>query len=181
MNGKQFVIATVFAMVLLIMVFIPKSSQLGTYDPWLDINDDGKIDIKDLATTAKAYGTTGTPINKTQLLLELKARTDALNASVIELQSRKRVVAGQTSGKPDLTLDQPMPYLSGANESNTIVVASGVGNLSGHTNPTPLAVKGQVTRPNTIRFAVYDVYGNEYDPNDASWNSIEINYIVIDR
>jgi len=182
-NGKQFLVATVFAAVLLTMAFTPISSQqTGTYDPWLDMNDDGRIDIKDLAMVAKAYGTLGTPINKTELLLEMKARTDALNGSVIELQSRKRVVAGQIislSGLPDLTLDQPMPYLSGANGTNTIVVASGHVKRGG--NPTPLAIQGQVTSPNTIRFALYDVYGAEYDPYDPAWDSIEINYIVIDR
>lgn len=31
------------------------------YDPWADINDDGKIDIKDIAYTAKLFGTLGDP------------------------------------------------------------------------------------------------------------------------
>ncbi len=31
------------------------------YDPWADINEDGKIDIKDIAYTAKLYGTLGDP------------------------------------------------------------------------------------------------------------------------
>lgn len=41
------------------------------YDPWTDINDDGKIDIIDIATVARLFGTTGTPINKTALLQNL--------------------------------------------------------------------------------------------------------------
>lgn len=31
------------------------------YDPWADINEDGKIDIKDIAYTAKLFGTLGDP------------------------------------------------------------------------------------------------------------------------
>lgn len=37
------------------------------YDPWADIDDNGKIDIKDLAYSAARYGAVGTPINKTAL------------------------------------------------------------------------------------------------------------------
>ncbi len=62
MNKKQFAVAILFATVLLTVSFIPISSQqIGTYDPWADINGDGKIDIWDLAYSAKAYGTTGDP------------------------------------------------------------------------------------------------------------------------
>ena len=34
---------------------------LGEYDPWLDINDDGKIDVQDSIAIWQAYGTTGDP------------------------------------------------------------------------------------------------------------------------
>jgi len=60
------------------MILPIQSSPGNGYDPWLDYNDDGKIDILDIAATAKAYGTTGTPINKTALLLELQSRVEAL-------------------------------------------------------------------------------------------------------
>jgi hypothetical protein len=33
----------------------------GTYDPWLDVNDDGKIDVNDSIAVWQAYGTTGNP------------------------------------------------------------------------------------------------------------------------
>lgn len=62
MNGKQFVLAIAFIAVLLTMAFIPVSSQqVGGYDPWLDINGDGIIDMMDLATAARSYGTSGDP------------------------------------------------------------------------------------------------------------------------
>jgi len=46
---------------------------VGDYDPWADLNDDGKIDMRDVYVVARKFGTTGTPINKTALLLELNA------------------------------------------------------------------------------------------------------------
>jgi len=61
-NRKQFAIATLFAIVLLTLAFIPISShQAGTYDPWLDYNEDGKIDVNELNQLGQAYGTTGDP------------------------------------------------------------------------------------------------------------------------
>lgn len=66
------------------------------YDPWADINDDGKIDIKDISYVAKLFGTytTDTPMNKTELLIEVNAtygallsRIDSLNSSLLSLQA----------------------------------------------------------------------------------------------
>lgn len=51
------------------------------YDPWLDYNDDGIIDVKDLSSLGQTYGTSGEPINKTALLLELLSRVEALEAN----------------------------------------------------------------------------------------------------
>jgi len=55
----------------------------GSYDPWIDTNDDGIIDAIDLQALASIYSTSGTPINKTELLLELEARINSLNASLL--------------------------------------------------------------------------------------------------
>jgi len=53
------------------------------YDPWIDLDDDGIIGPDDLALLAGQYGTSGEPINKTELLLDLQARVEALeNQSV---------------------------------------------------------------------------------------------------
>jgi hypothetical protein len=41
-----------------------------TYDPWVDLNQDGKIDIFDVVELTERYGTVGTPVNRTELLLE---------------------------------------------------------------------------------------------------------------
>jgi len=70
------------------MIIPSRGASSYQYDPWKDLNDDGKIDGKDIAWVAKLYNTQGTPINKTALLLELQARIDSLNASVVQLQQR---------------------------------------------------------------------------------------------
>jgi uncharacterized coiled-coil protein SlyX len=72
-------------------VVIPTRSASTTseleYDPWADINDDGIIDILDVVLVTNKYGSTGMPINKTALLLELQARIDSLNASLLDLEA----------------------------------------------------------------------------------------------
>jgi len=47
-------------------VIIPTLSSLGTggYDPWLDINDDGTINMKDVSAVARVFGTSGQNITK---------------------------------------------------------------------------------------------------------------------
>jgi hypothetical protein len=70
----------------------------GSYDPWVDLNDDGTIDIFDIVAVALAFGASGTPINKTALLLNLQATIEALNATVIDLEHRVSVLEGGSSG-----------------------------------------------------------------------------------
>lgn len=69
----------------------------GEYDPWCDLDDDGDIDIFDIVNIAGRYGTTGTPINKTELL-ELQARVDALNATVAFLIGQMEKTQNDVSG-----------------------------------------------------------------------------------
>ena len=59
----------------------------GDYDPWVDTNDDGIINYQDLGNLASKFGTLGTPINKTDLLLELQSSLQNLNDTLVELQS----------------------------------------------------------------------------------------------
>jgi len=42
---------------------IPGQTSSSGYDPWLDYNDDGVIDVYDLQALGHAYGSTGTPLN----------------------------------------------------------------------------------------------------------------------
>lgn len=75
--------------VILALAFTPISSSQTArkYDPWLDINDDGIINIYDVVSVCAAYGSKGTPINKTQLLLEILTKIEALEARVKALEA----------------------------------------------------------------------------------------------
>jgi hypothetical protein len=48
---------------MLALMFIPMSGSQTTvqYDPWADMNDDGKIDMKDIIYEIRLFGTTGDP------------------------------------------------------------------------------------------------------------------------
>jgi hypothetical protein len=81
MNKKDVVVAIFAAFcltALLFMTFPTKSNPAsGEYDPWVDLNDDGSIDIFDAITLAAAFGTSGTPLNKTQILSDLQTKMNS--------------------------------------------------------------------------------------------------------
>lgn len=80
-------VLTVFCLTsTMFLVQLARSQTLGQYDPWLDITDDGKIQIDDVARVAKAFGTSGDPINKTALLLDIQDRVAILEkqADIVE-------------------------------------------------------------------------------------------------
>ena len=89
MIRKDLVIAILATFCLTSVLFsIPASSSgIWPYNPWWDITDDGKIDVQDIARVVGAFGTYGTPINKTQLLLDLQAKIDSLNSTVVQMQN----------------------------------------------------------------------------------------------
>jgi hypothetical protein len=81
-NGR-FVIAvlTVACLMTVLLTVAPirsGSPSAGEYDPWLDINDDGEIDMKDIGSVARAFGASGTSINKTAMLLDIQNRVATL-------------------------------------------------------------------------------------------------------
>ena len=86
----------ILATILLTSVFFMNTTSTSSseYDPWIDTNDDGIIDILDLVAMAKIYGSNGTPINKTTLLYnvndtftKLLSKIDALNTSLLNLEA----------------------------------------------------------------------------------------------
>lgn len=66
------VLATFCLTATLFMILPTRSSPGSGYDPWLDVNDDGEINILDIAQLAVAFRTSGDPIDKASLLLGLQ-------------------------------------------------------------------------------------------------------------
>ena len=81
-------LSVVIISILALSALVGLTSSQPVYDPWVDTDDDGDIDIFDIVYLAGLYGTTGTPINKTALLLSLQTRVDNLNASLLSLESK---------------------------------------------------------------------------------------------
>ncbi len=62
------------------------------YNPFLDLNEDGTVDIFDAIVLANGFGTSGVPINKTALLLELQSIQTARARLVVETTSGRASV-----------------------------------------------------------------------------------------
>jgi hypothetical protein len=63
-SKKDLVIAVLVTFCLTATLFLintTRSQTVGQYDSWLDVNHDGIINMKDLATVARAFGTSGDP------------------------------------------------------------------------------------------------------------------------
>jgi hypothetical protein len=58
---KDLVVAVLAAFCLSALMFTVIRAAGWDYDPWLDSNHDGKIDIKDIAAVAKQFGAAGDP------------------------------------------------------------------------------------------------------------------------
>ena len=81
---KQFLVASCLALILLVVTSIPLSGQQSSnYDPWLDYNEDGRINASDLSSLAQAYGAEGEPIkNVTVVGHSTKLVRAAVNVSL---------------------------------------------------------------------------------------------------
>ena len=83
MNVKNCLVAAVLSAIVLALTFIPMSGSqtVMPYDPWADINDDGKIDIKDVSYTSRLFGTAGDPA-KTVIISRHDAYYEVINGTV---------------------------------------------------------------------------------------------------
>jgi len=109
-SKKDLIIATLstFCLTATLFMIIPtrSSPDIGEYSPWIDINDDGVIDISELMIMVGSIPSSGTPINKTALLYnvndtftKLLSKIDALNTSLLNLDAylNTRIVTLNTS------------------------------------------------------------------------------------
>lgn len=93
---KDLVVAAIatFCLTATLLMAVPtrSSKESNSYDPWLDINDDGNINILDISSLAIIFGTSGSPVNKTALLLELQNKLETLEATVKTLETNDTIL-----------------------------------------------------------------------------------------
>ncbi len=58
---KDIIITALLTFCLTATVFMVATSRSAEYDPWVDLNDDGKIDIFDVVGMTSRYAATGNP------------------------------------------------------------------------------------------------------------------------
>lgn len=149
----------------------------ASYDPWCDLDDDGDIDIFDIVKLASAYGTSGTPINKTALLLEMQARIDALNATITSLKECI-VVTGSSpydgNGAYDPIIGRSTNVSSVAPAEFTLVAAAATGykahQMTGARQDEPRLILEPKVSGTVFQTRGWDASGDEY--GGANWASM---------
>ena len=129
MNAKRYPVhlATFCLIVVLFMIITTQSSSGDTYDPWIDINDDGKINILDITFVAKAFGTSGTPINKTMLIQELetaRAHNETYSTTPVSISGYSAIMNWQDM--PDMTVKITLKV-----DSTLLIIFSAQAKISG--------------------------------------------------
>ena len=120
LNDGRFVVAvlSIACLMSVLLTVAPIRSSVpgaGEYDPWLDWNDDSKIDMKDVSRVARAFGTSGENVSKASLMydsgwLDLRNETGLyctithnLNESGLQVDAREITLGwnktyGETNG-----------------------------------------------------------------------------------
>jgi hypothetical protein len=65
-----FVLTTLTLTVVLFSVLPIRSGGVSKYDPWLDTDDNGRINMGDVVNVLDAFGSTGTPLEKAAILYD---------------------------------------------------------------------------------------------------------------
>ena len=126
MIKRDLIVAVLLTFSLTVMLFqvLTISSQgPGDYDPWYDINDDGKIDMKDIGGVCRKFGASGTAINKTELLLDLQARVAALEAQlpILSISAQETYMVEGTSNIPGMSVT-----INCAKQSHLVILFSAI-------------------------------------------------------
>jgi len=74
-----------FCLATILLSLRPVDSSTGQYDPWLDVNEDGRINVLDLIKVAGSIGTSGNPLKSVVKVIRF------YNSSEFEIQFRKEV------------------------------------------------------------------------------------------
>jgi hypothetical protein len=132
--GKTFFMVLLTALCLAIMVVsaIPiGGGDVGDYDPMLDINHDGKIDMTDIGTDARAFLTSGdptVPVNVTNLPLLVTTTNLAMNMTLAanRTTSHSDIYTVDVVGYKQVTVGCVSPGIAGGNYLDVFWVIGGV-------------------------------------------------------
>jgi|GEM_PF-7082023 len=182
------IVTVLFLSVFAVSFLFVGLTSSSPYDPWYDFNSNGEIDIFDIVDIAGRYGTTGTPVNTTDLLLELQARMETLNATVVALEQRisslevetekhARIFAGHVDGTP-FEVNFPAEW---ASFLNVEVTATGYKyNTMNDSKQGPLTITSTVDTGNDkITFEVWDVNGSPYGGSGWAGNEAHIDFVSL--
>jgi hypothetical protein len=80
---KNLVVAVLatFCLTAIVFMVVPIRSSISPYDPWLDYDENGKINLEDLVRFANSYATTGDPTKNVNVtnLHDYKVQTGTIN------------------------------------------------------------------------------------------------------
>ena len=97
MNKKHILFSTLVSIALLTMLYTPLS---GSYDPWVDFDEDGSVEYDDLVSLAGSYGSSGPP-------------TKNVNVTNFPLDEEGNLRVAQSNGAQNVTVTnwptQPEP------------------------------------------------------------------------
>jgi hypothetical protein len=186
-NKKDLMIAVLatFCLTSALFMIAPTRSQSTTgieYDPWADINDDGKIDMRDIRFVAKLFGTYGDPINKTALLYEVNAtftellsRIDSLNSSLLNLEAylNTRIV---TLNSSLVELQSKVAEL----ENNVTILETDMDTLRTNFDFLNATVVSLMERINALEgFAVNSTYGTSILATTETQNWVDMTGVSV--
>jgi len=96
----------VLATVLLTSIFLIRmTTSVAEYDPLVDVNDDGFIELSDFFILSQHFGSSGTPINKTALLLEVQTARAHNITFATSLETISGYPGLNWQDMPDMTLE----------------------------------------------------------------------------
>jgi hypothetical protein len=97
---KDLVVAVLitFCLTAALFMIVPTSGGVWPYDPWWDVNGDGKIDVQDLARVSGAFATYGDPAKNVNVTNWPEDRPTVTSAKVQRIQILESLSSGVDVG-----------------------------------------------------------------------------------
>jgi hypothetical protein len=126
---KDLVIAVLatFCLTATILMVVPIRSSTNSYDPWLDYNGDGKINLQDLVQFANSYGTTGDPTRNVYVTnWPYSGKAFSMNVSWTNYTTYFSITQFGTGGFSRMFVHLCLNWLSYSGSGSTIAYLNGI-------------------------------------------------------